>query len=118
LRKVFILKKIEAIIRVEKLEDIKQELSKHDIKGLTITQVVGCGNQKGQKSIYRGNVVELTLLPKIKIEVVCEDKTAAEVIQLVSETAKTGEIGDGKIFVYTIEEVVRIRTGETGEKAI
>lgn len=112
------MKKIEAIIRVEKLEDIKQALSKHNIKGLTISQVVGCGNQKGQKSIYRGTVVELTLLPKIKLEVVCEDDKADEIIKIIIETAKTGEIGDGKIFVYNIEEVVRIRTGATGEKAI
>lgn len=112
------MKKVEAIIRAEKLEDIKQELSKHDIKGLTITQVVGCGNQKGQKSIYRGTVVELTLLPKIKLEIVCEDKRAEEIISLICKTAKTGEIGDGKIFIYDINDIVRIRTGETGEKAI
>jgi nitrogen regulatory protein PII len=112
------MKKIEAIIRTEKLEDIKQELLKHDIKGLTMTQVVGCGNQKGQKSFYRGTVVELTLLSKIKLEIVCDDERATEIINLIINTAKTGEIGDGKIFVYNIEQVVRIRTGETDEKAI
>lgn len=112
------MKKVEAVIRPEKLEDIKQALLKRDIKGITITQVVGCGNQKGQKSIYRGTVVELTLLPKIKIEIVCRDETADELIELISKTAKTGEIGDGKIFVYNIDDIVRIRTGETGEKAI
>lgn len=112
------MKKVEAIIRVEKLEDIKQELLKHDIKGITITQVVGCGNQKGQKSYYRGTVVELTLLPKIKLEIVCDDKRAEEIIDIIIKTAKTGEIGDGKIFVYNIDDVVRIRTGETGDDAI
>ncbi|HEX2938044.1 MAG TPA: P-II family nitrogen regulator [Ruminiclostridium sp.] len=112
------MKKVEAIIRAEKLEDIKQELNKLDVKGITITQVVGCGNQKGQKSIYRGTVVELTLLPKIKLEIVCEDKRSEEIIKLICKTAKTGEIGDGKIFVYDINDIVRIRTGETGEKAI
>ena len=112
------MKKVEAIIRVEKLEDIKQELAKHDIKGLTITQVVGCGNQKGQKSIYRGTVVELTLLSKIKVEIVCDDDRTQEIIKLITDTAKTGEIGDGKIFVYNVEEVIRIRTCESGEKAI
>lgn len=112
------MKKVEAIIRAEKLEDIKQELLKHDIKGITITQVVGCGNQKGQKSIYRGTVVELTLLPKIKLEIVCEDSRAQEIIDVICKAAKTGEIGDGKIFVYKIDEIIRIRTGEAGEKAI
>jgi nitrogen regulatory protein P-II 1 len=112
------LKKIEAIIRVEKFEALKQELSRHDIKGLTITQVLGCGNQKGQKNFYRGTVVSLTLLPKIKLEIVCNDNRVDEIIKIIIETAKTGEIGDGKIFVYNIEETVRIRTGETGESAI
>lgn len=112
------MKKVEAIVRPEKLEEIKDILNKHEIKGLTITQVVGCGHQKGQKNYYRGTVVELKLLPKIKIEVVCEDGEAAEIVSLISAAAKTGEIGDGKIFVYGIDEVVRIRTGETGEKAI
>lgn len=112
------MKKIEAIIRTEKLEDIKQELLKHNVKGLTMTQVVGCGNQKGQKSIYRGTIVDLTLLSKIKLEIVCDDERADEIIKVITNTAKTGEIGDGKIFVYNVEEVVRIRTGETGEDAI
>ena len=112
------MKKIEAIIRAEKLEDIKQELLKHNIKGLTMTQVLGCGNQKGQKSIYRGTVVDLTLLSKIKLEIVCDNERADEIIKVIVDTAKTGEIGDGKIFVYNIENVVRIRTGETGDDAI
>lgn len=112
------MKKVEAIIRPSKLEDIKSELSKHSIKGLTMTQVVGCGNQKGQKSMYRGNVMELTLLPKIKLEVICEDEKVNEIVSLIAKTAKTGEIGDGKIFVYNIEQIIRIRTGETGDKAI
>jgi nitrogen regulatory protein P-II 1 len=112
------MKKIEAIVRPEKLDEVKDALSKHDIKGLTITQVVGCGHQKGQKNFYRGAVVEINLLPKIKFEIVCEDANAAEIVKLITETAKTGEIGDGKIFIYNIEDVVRIRTGENGEKAI
>lgn len=112
------MKKIEAILRPEKLEEVKDALNKHDVKGLTITQVVGCGHQKGQKNFYRGTVVEITLLPKIKVEVVCEDSSADDIIAIISDTAKTGEIGDGKIFVYNIENVVRIRTGESGEPAI
>jgi nitrogen regulatory protein PII len=112
------MKKVEAIVRVEKLEDIKQELGKLNVKGLTITQVVGCGNQKGQKNIYRGTVVELTLLPKIKVEIVCDDDAVQKVVDSIIGSARTGEIGDGKIFIYNIENVVRIRTGETGDQAI
>jgi len=112
------MKKVEAIIRPGKLEEIKQALAKFDIHGLTISQVMGCGNQKGKTEIYRGSVVELTLLQKIKIEIVTSDEHAPQVIKIVSEVAKTGEIGDGKIFIYNIEDVIRIRTGESGEKAL
>jgi nitrogen regulatory protein PII len=112
------MKKIEAIVRPEKLDEIKDALNKHEIKGLTISQVSGCGHQKGQKNFYRGTVVDITLLPKIKIEIVCEDENAAEIVSLIAETGKTGEIGDGKIFIYNIENVIRIRTGESGETAI
>lgn len=112
------MKKIEAIVRPEKLDEIKDALNKHGVKGLTITQVSGCGHQKGQKNFYRGTVVDITLLPKIKIEIVSEDENAAEIVSLITETAKTGEIGDGKIFIYSIENVIKIRTGETGYQAI
>jgi len=112
------MKKIEAIVRPEKLDEIKEALNKHNVKGLTISQVVGCGHQKGQKNFYRGTVVELNLLPKIKIEIIAEDENAADIVKLISETAKTGEIGDGKIFISSVEDVVRIRTGESGETAI
>lgn len=112
------MKKIEAIIRPGKLEEIKEALNKYDIHGLTISQVMGCGLQKGRKEYYRGTEVTLNLLPKIKIEIVTKDSTAEEVIKLISEEAKTGEVGDGKIFVYNVEDVVRIRTGERGESAI
>lgn len=112
------MKKIEAIIRPAKLEDIKAELNKININGLTITQVMGCGNQKGKTEYYRGSVVELTLLPKIKLEIVTTDEKAKEVVRIISETARTGQIGDGKIFVYNIEDAVRIRTGENGDEAI
>lgn len=112
------MKKIEAIIRPERLEAVKAVLNEHNAKGLTITQVMGCGNQKGKLSTYRGSVVDLTLLPKIKIEVVCADGSAAELIRLISETAKTGAIGDGKIFVFNAENVIRIRTGESGDGAV
>jgi nitrogen regulatory protein P-II 1 len=112
------MKKIEAIIRPGKLEEIKESLNKYNIHGLTISQVMGCGLQKGRKEFYRGTEVTLNLLPKIKIEIVAKDSNVDEIIKLISEEAKTGEVGDGKIFVYNIEDVVRIRTGERGEIAI
>lgn len=112
------MKKVEAIIRPEKLESVKDILYKHDVKGLTVTQVMGCGNQKGKLSTYRGSIVDLTLLPKIKVEVVCSDSAAPEIVKLISDSSKTGAIGDGKIFVFNAEDVIRIRTGDSGEKAI
>lgn len=112
------MKKVEAIIRIEKLEAVKEKLFEHDINGITMTQVLGCGKQKGHKSIYRGAVVDVTLLPKIKLEIVAADDKVDEIIAVIKENAKTDNIGDGKIFVYTIDEVIRIRTGENGEIAI
>lgn len=112
------MKKIEAIIRPGKLEEIKDALNKFNIHGLTISQVMGCGLQKGRKEFYRGTEVTLNLLPKIKIEIVTKDELLEEVIKLIIDEAKTGEVGDGKIFVYNVEDVVRIRTGERGVIAI
>lgn len=112
------MKKVEAIIRPEKLEDVKSALNKLDLKGLTVTQVSGAGNQKGQRNYYRGAVVELTLLPKVKIEIVAENARIAAVVDAIKTAAKTGAIGDGKIFITNIEEVIRIRTGDTGDGAI
>lgn len=112
------MKKIEAIIRPEKLEAVKDALNKHNVKGMTVTQVMGCGNQKGQINIYRGSIVEISLRPKIKIEVVCEDAQLKTITALITEMAKTGAIGDGKIFVFNVEDVIRIRTGENGDGAI
>ncbi len=112
------MKKIEAIIRPEKLEDIKDALNKYNILGLTISQVMGCGHQKGRTEYYRGTEVKLNLLPKIKLEIVVKDETLEEVISILTREAKTGNVGDGKIFVYNVENAIRIRTGETGEAAI
>lgn len=112
------MKKIEAIIRPGKLEEIKEALNKFNVHGLTISQVMGCGLQKGRKEYYRGTEVTLNLLPKIKIEIVTKDQYVDEIINLISNEAKTGEVGDGKIFIYSLENVVRIRTGEKGENAI
>lgn len=112
------MKKIEAIIRPGKLEEIKETLNKYNIHGLTISQVMGCGLQKGRKEFYRGTEVTLNLLPKIKIEIVAKDSNVNEIIKLITEEAKTGEVGDGKIFIYAVEDAIRIRTGERGETAI
>jgi nitrogen regulatory protein P-II 1 len=112
------MKKIEAIIRPGKLEEIKDALTKSNFNGLTVSQVMGCGLQKGRKEYYRGTEVTLNLLPKIKLEIVVKDKDVEKVIELLCQEAKTGEVGDGKIFIYNVEDAVRIRTGETGESAI
>jgi nitrogen regulatory protein P-II 1 len=112
------MKKVEAIIRIEKLEAVKAKLFEHDVNGITMTQVLGCGKQKGHKNIYRGAVVDVTLLPKIKLEIVAADDKVDEIVSVIKESATTNAIGDGKIFVYTIDEIIRIRTGEVGESAI
>lgn len=112
------MKKIEAIIRPTKLEDIKDELSRFGIHGLTISQVMGCGRQKGLKEIYRGAEYSINLIPKIKVEIVIRDKYVNDIIGIFEKIARTGEVGDGKIFVYNIEDAVRIRTDERGEDAI
>ena len=112
------MKKIEAIVKPERFDAIKETLSEHEIKGMTITQVIGCGNQKGQVKYYRGTEFHVNLLPKVKIEIVVHDNKLAEILKVIEETGKTGNIGDGKIFVFDCEDVVRIRTGETGDTAL
>ena len=112
------MKKIEAIIRPTKLDDIKEALSKDGIVGLTISHVMGCGNQKGRKEVFRGTEVTVNLLAKIKIELVVDDSKLDEALKIIINVAQTGEIGDGKIFVYNVEDVIRIRTGERGKDAI
>jgi len=112
------LTKIECILRPGKLEDVKDALNKFGIHGMTVTQVIGCGLQKGRKEVYRGTEYSINLLPKIKVEIVTKDKYVVDVVKIIRETARSGEIGDGKIFTYKIDNAVRIRTGETGEDAI
>lgn len=112
------MKKIEAIVRPGKLEEVKDGLNKINIHGITVSQVMGCGLQKGRKEYYRGTEVTLNLLPKVKVEIVANDDTLDDIIKVISDASRTGEVGDGKIFVYNIEDVIRIRTGERGEKAI
>jgi nitrogen regulatory protein PII len=112
------MKKIEAIIKPFKLEEVKDGLSRLGIKGMTVTEVKGFGRQKGHKEVYRGAEYQVDFVPKVKIEVVLDSKQVSHAIALIQEKARTGKIGDGKIFILPIEEVVRIRTGETGKEAI
>ena len=112
------MKKIEAIIKPFKLEEVKEALSDLGIEGMTVTEVKGFGRQKGHTEIYRGSEYTVDFLPKIKIEVVLADGMVDAATTAVVKAAKTGKIGDGKVFVYPIEEAIRIRTDETGEKAI
>ena len=112
------MKKIEAIIKPFKLDDVKDGLSSLGVKGLTITEVKGFGRQRGHKEVYRGAEYQVDFVSKIKIEVVMEAELVAEAVKVIQEKAHTGEIGDGKIFLIPVEEVIRIRTGETGKDAI
>ena len=112
------MKKIEAIIRPSKLEDLKDALLKIEVNGITITQVMGCGKQLGWKEYYRGSEVILNVLPKVKIEIVTSDDDYEKTINTILEYARTGEVGDGKIFVSNIEKTIRIRTGEINEDAL
>jgi nitrogen regulatory protein P-II 1 len=111
-------KKVEAIIKPFKLDDVKKALSEIGIAGLTATEVKGYGRQKGHTEMYRGAEYVVDFLPKVKIEVAVSDAMAAKVVEAIALTAKTGKIGDGKIFVLSLEEVVRVRTGERGEEAL
>ena len=112
------MKKIEAIIKPFKLDEVKKALTQVGIQGLTVTEVRGFGRQKGHKEQYRGTEYTIDFVPKVKIEVTVADKLEKPVIDAILKAAKTGEIGDGKIFVTTLTEAIRIRTGETGEAAI
>ncbi|HEY8911036.1 MAG TPA: P-II family nitrogen regulator [Desulfosporosinus sp.] len=112
------MKKIEAIIRPGKLDSVKDALSTHGVNGLTVTQVIGCGKQKGHTQVYRGVEYTVHLIPKVKIEIVVMDNFVEEVIQVITKEARTGEIGDGKIFVSAVENAYTIRTGATGEQAL
>lgn len=112
------MKKIEAIIKPFKLEEVKEALSELGIEGMTVTEVKGFGRQKGHTEIYRGSEYTVDFLPKIKIEIVLTDDLVDNAANAIVKAAKTGKIGDGKIFISTIEEAVRIRTEETGDKAV
>ncbi|MBI5047771.1 MAG: P-II family nitrogen regulator [Deltaproteobacteria bacterium] len=112
------MKKIEAIIKPFKLDEVKKALNDIHIEGMTVTEVKGFGRQKGHTEVYRGAEYAVDFLPKVKIEVVTTEEMAAKVVNTIQTAAKTGKIGDGKIFVSAIEETVRIRTGERGKEAL
>jgi nitrogen regulatory protein PII len=113
-----IMKKVEAIIKTFKLDDVKEGLSSLGVKGLTVSEVKGFGRQRGHKEIYRGAEYQVDFIPKIKIEVVMQDDLVPYTVKVIQEKASTGKIGDGKIFILPVEDVIRIRTGEKGEDAI
>jgi nitrogen regulatory protein P-II 1 len=111
-------KKVEALVRHFKLEDVKDALTEAGVRGMTITEVRGFGRQKGHTEMYRGTEYTVDFVPKIKIEVVIPDGDLAKIVECISRTAKTGQVGDGKIFVADLADAVRIRTGESGEHAL
>ena len=112
------MKKIEAIIKPFKLDDIREALAEQGITGMTVTEVKGFGRQKGHTELYRGAEYMVDFLPKVKIEIVVSDDMLEMCIETIMKTAQTGKIGDGKIFIYNVEQVIRIRTGEVDESAI
>lgn len=112
------MKKIEAVIKPFKLEEVKEALSGLGIEGMTVSEVKGFGRQKGHTEIYRGSEYTVDFLPKIKIEVVLPDEQVKEAVDAIIGAAKTGKIGDGKVFISGVENAIRIRTGETGDQAV
>jgi len=111
------MKKVEAIIKPFKLEEVKESLAEVGVQGMTVTEVKGFGRQKGHTEIYRGSEYTVDFLPKVKIEVVVADSEAESVAQAIVKAANTGKIGDGKVFITAVEEAIRIRTGESGDQA-
>ncbi len=112
------MKKVEAIVRHFKLEDVKNDLAEHGIEGMTVSEVRGFGRQKGHTEMYRGTEYTVDFVPKVKLEIICSDDNLQKVIDTILQTAQTGQIGDGKIFISDLQDSIRIRTGETGEDAL
>jgi len=112
------MKKVEAIIKPFKLDDVKESLSEIGVHGMTVTEVKGFGRTGGKKEVYRGSAYVVDFVPKVKIEIIVPDDNVRQVVTTITEAARTGRIGDGKIFVTPVDDVLRIRTGETGEDAI
>ena len=112
------MKKIEAIVKPFKLDDVKEALNDIGVQGMTISEVKGCGRQKGHKEIYRGAEYVVDFIPKIKLEIVVPDEMVDQVVDTIQKSANTGKLGDGKIFVVTVDQAIRVRTGERGNDAI
>src|SRR5947209_3868805 len=112
------MKKVEAIIRAERLQDVQDALDELGVSDLTVSEVMGCGRQKGYTEQYRGSRVNISLLPKLKVESVVPDEVVDKVVDAIVGAAYTGEIGDGRLFVYDVEQAVRIRTGERGQETV
>ncbi|UCF04900.1 MAG: P-II family nitrogen regulator [bacterium] len=112
------MKKIEAYIKPFKLDEVKEALMEIDISGMSVTEIKGFGRQKGHKELYRGSEYQVDFLPKLKIELVLRDEDIERAVRAIIDSAKTGQIGDGKIFISTVEDAVRIRTGESGEEVL
>jgi nitrogen regulatory protein P-II 1 len=112
------MKKIEAIIRHERLQEVQDALDQLGVSGLTVSEVVGCGRQKGYTEQYRGVSANISLLPKIKVEAVVPSEVADSAVDAIVEAARTGAVGDGRVFVYDVEQAIRIRTGEYGEDSV
>jgi nitrogen regulatory protein P-II 1 len=116
--KEILMKMVEAIVKPFKLDEVKEALTKAGVQGMTVEEVKGFGRQKGHTELYRGAEYSVDFLPKVKIQILVPDDKAAKVVEVITDSARTGKIGDGKIFVASVEEVIRIRTGEKGEDAI
>ncbi|MEG8945675.1 P-II family nitrogen regulator [Rosettibacter firmus] len=112
------MKKIEAIIRPHKLDEVQEALSEAGFMGLTVSEVRGYGRQKGHKEVYRGTEYNINFVPKVKIELICTDDRLEKALQIIIDVGKTGQVGDGKIFIYDVKDAIRIRTGESGEAAL
>lgn len=112
------MKKIEAIIRPFKLDDVREALNEIGVRGMTLTEVRGYGRQKGHTELYRGSEYKIDFLPKIKLEIIARDEMVDNIVTTIIRVAKTGQVGDGKIFVYPVEDVIRVRTEESGDEAI
>jgi len=112
------MKKIEAVIKPFKLDDVREAIQAIGIQGVTVSEVKGCGRQKGHTEVYRGAEYVVDFLPKVKLEIIVSEDRVSEVIEAIQKAAQTGRIGDGKIFVTPVDEIIRIRTGETGDAAI
>ncbi|HEU5055778.1 MAG TPA: P-II family nitrogen regulator [Kofleriaceae bacterium] len=112
------MKKVEAIIKPFKLDEVKESLSEIGVHGMTVTEVKGFGRTGGKKEVYRGSAYVVDFVPKVKLEIIVPEDSVRQVINAITEAAKTGRIGDGKIFVSSVDEIIRIRTGESGEDAI